>query len=355
MNFNFLRLKNDKHLILNNKVKSAQRKLGGDKYLSLEYLTHFNLNTDVELLEFVDWHKTFEFLGGCCESGVLMQNKGRRTVEVISELVSQSGEVFSKETTLLAPGSSEELQYPLFQKNTSESINLKVRLKLEKYSRIKLRFLNYRIINHDSYIRKLTGEGLELGPGHNPKIKHENVKYLEKYELDEWKSANIIKNDTALDFSKYILGEAHELPSDNNSLDFIFSSHVFEHLFNPIGHLRHWRTKLKQGGKVAAVVPGIYGAKDYFAKPSTLEKLIVEDSNGSFEIPLESYQYYNDIREWKVGGLKLMQEKRSIHVHFYDKYVITSILDFAVKELGFESYFLDYSRNHKDFYFELVK
>ena len=44
------------------------------------------------------------------------------------------------------------------------------------------------------------------------------------------------------------------MPVPDNSLDFIFGSHVFEHLANPIGHLKRWHAKLKPGVTLMHVI-----------------------------------------------------------------------------------------------------
>jgi SAM-dependent methyltransferase len=52
-----------------------------------------------------------------------------------------------------------------------------------------------------------------------------------------------------------IQAEAHALPVEANSQDYVISSHVFEHLANPISALIEWRRVLKNGGVVFMIVP----------------------------------------------------------------------------------------------------
>jgi SAM-dependent methyltransferase len=48
-------------------------------------------------------------------------------------------------------------------------------------------------------------------------------------------------------------GDAMALPS--GQYDYVFSSHCLEHLENPIQALKHWKTRLKQGGVLFLYLP----------------------------------------------------------------------------------------------------
>src|SRR5690349_20612939 len=52
-----------------------------------------------------------------------------------------------------------------------------------------------------------------------------------------------------------ICAKADDLPFYDNSLDYVASSHVLEHLANPIAALREWYRVIKPGGHVYMVVP----------------------------------------------------------------------------------------------------
>ena len=61
---------------------------------------------------------------------------------------------------------------------------------------------------------------------------------------------------------------------EDGSLGFIFSSHVFEHLANPLGHLEHWYAKLRHGGLIVGIVPDVGGSKDYVFEPCSVTGLL---------------------------------------------------------------------------------
>ncbi len=196
------------------------------------------------------------------------------------------------------------------------------------------------------------GKGLEIGPGPHPQIVNSestSVLYLEMLTQEEWATqdgTNKYGADRA-DWSQYVIGPASSIPVDDASLDFIFSSHVFEHLANPLGHLAHWRSKLKDGGVVLAVVPDMPSCKDWMARPSTLDELVGELKQGTWTPQANHYRRFSEYR-----GLPLRTEG-SIHVHFYTSSNMPSVLEHATLHLGYRGYDFVHERNHKDFYFVL--
>ena len=137
---------------------------------------------------------------------------------------------------------------------------------------------NHRALSRQWLFDAAVGTGVEIGRGPQPQILPRdgvNVSYVEQMPPAEW---NRLYNRGGKYpvrpelWSNYIVGEASDLPVADGSLDFIFGSHVFEHLANPIGHLQLWKQKLAPGGKVICVVPDLAGTKDAVQERSTLEE-----------------------------------------------------------------------------------
>jgi ubiquinone/menaquinone biosynthesis C-methylase UbiE len=160
-------------------------------------------------------------------------------------------------------------------------------------------------------------------------------------------------NSGTADFSRYIIGTAWELPVADQSIDFVFSSHVFEHLANPIGHLVQWQRKLRSKGKVIAVVPDARATKDYLMPPCSLDELLDEQARGITAPESRHYQRYGMARRSTRLAAASEAEKASIHVHFYVPDSMARLLRHCVQEHGFSDYSIVQSRNHKDFYFVL--
>jgi SAM-dependent methyltransferase len=74
-------------------------------------------------------------------------------------------------------------------------------------------------------------------------------------------------------------GDAHELRGiADKSLDFAYSSHVLEHLENPVGALRNWWRVLKPGGYLILYLP----ERDLFERKRTLPSDISLDHKHYF-------------------------------------------------------------------------
>ena len=203
------------------------------------------------------------------------------------------------------------------------------------------------------------GRGVELGPGPNPQVLPSDtvqVEYVEEFPMDKWAASYDQKGKygaKSADFSKYTIGTAWNLPQPDNSLDFIFSSHVVEHLANPIGHFVRWKKKLKPNGVILAVVPDMLGTKDYLATPSTIEELKGEFTTELTSPTREHYVRWAAMKNWSSKVDTFIAEGVSIHVHFYTPTSMALLLEQCVSEHGFKSYSIIKSRNHKDFYFML--
>lgn len=218
---------------------------------------------------------------------------------------------------------------------------------------------NHRALSRQWLFDLAVGRGVELGPGPQPQIvasDRVDVLYVEQMPPEEWnrlynKSGKYpVKPEL---WRNYVVGEASALPVPDGSLDFIFGSHVFEHLANPIGHLKAWKRKLVPGGKVICVVPDLGGTKDAVQERSTLEEWRAE-LKADVWYPIERH-YVRHLHlpanhEFVQGA---MERNESIHAHYYDNINCQILLDFAVKHLGYADYFIEHTPNHKDFHFVL--
>ena len=221
------------------------------------------------------------------------------------------------------------------------------------------RLLIHQKMDRSLLISYALGYGVEIGPGPNPQIKQNHqtsVEYVEESPIEQWIELYDKKGHykaAEADFSSYKIGTAWSLPQIDHSLDFIFSSHVFEHLANPIGHLLRWKSKLKHNGVILGVVPDCYCTKDYVIAPSSLNELQKEYELG-LEKPDEKHYFRWAKARGRVKDVKeLMKNNASIHVHFYTPENMTDLLEECVNNYGFESYSVIRRRNHKDFHFIL--
>ena len=219
----------------------------------------------------------------------------------------------------------------------------------------------HKVLSRDSVKKLCRGVGVEIGPGANPQIlprKNLLIKYIEQATPDEWNTLYgkdlSYKVDKKL-WSHYAVGNADNLGFNNNSLDFIFSSHVFEHLANPFGHLQYWQSLLKKNGFVVAIIPDKSGCKDYPFPSSSYQELSEEFLDKIMEPTIKHYDRWNKVRKLANAPEVLMDLKRSIHVHFYTPKSMGDILKKKAKSLGFKDFKIFSEENHKDFYVVLRK
>ena len=213
-------------------------------------------------------------------------------------------------------------------------------------------------ISRKSFIDLAKGYGVEIGPGPSPQILNCStitVKYIEEKPAEEWKALykDFDQGKGSL-WKNYQVGKASEIQDSDETLDFVFASHVFEHLHNPLGHLRYWAKKLRVGGLALLVIPQQSGTKDYSQRFTGLKTLMEEEIDGSFDLTIQDY------RAWGKGKSpeyisKLIEQKASIHVHTYDYDSIISIVEELLIQGVFRDYILDYLPCTKDFLLALKK
>ncbi len=215
-----------------------------------------------------------------------------------------------------------------------------------------------RRVDREPLYRLARGAGVEIGPGPKPQILNGptvSVLYVEEKHADDWLSTyKTNASGDVWDGANYRIGKAHDLPVEDGSLDFIFSSHVVEHLYNPLGHFDHWRSKLKSGGLVLAVIPASDGTKDFVFPPTSILDLVEEHKSGQYAAPISAYRrwvralqpHHNDP---DAVADQYFADKFSIHVHVYDFITINNLLRRCVQSHGYSGYRVYYKRNSKDF------
>ncbi|MCB4411940.1 MULTISPECIES: methyltransferase domain-containing protein [unclassified Synechococcus] len=207
-------------------------------------------------------------------------------------------------------------------------------------------------IARKEFLRLAKGKGVEIGPGPSPQISNNDqtvVKYIEEKSADEWKNLYADFDDESKEnWSSYQIGTASDIGEPDSSLDFIFASHVFEHLHNPIGHLKYWSEKLRPGGLVLLVVPQQSGTKDFNQNFTDIGNLKQEERGNRFLPSAENYYAWGQGRRKEYVD-KLILEKASIHVHTYDYDSIIMLAEEMISRQVFSNYLIEYLPCTKDF------
>ena len=127
--------------------------------------------------------------------------------------------------------------------------------------------------------------GIEIGPAtHNP-FNIPNCKFVDKYEsLDtEWKmleqnfSGDVLVPD--------IIAEGNQLPFEDNSLDYVITSHVMEHFYDTIGVMKEWVRVVRPGGYIVTIFPHKERTFDKDRPRTTLAELIERHKEGVIIAP----------------------------------------------------------------------
>lgn len=114
-------------------------------------------------------------------------------------------------------------------------------------------------------------------------IRGEAQKYLDK--------ANVVNVDSIPDFygqatnADYLTDASNLYFANDGQYDFVCSSHVLEHLTNPIKALKEWMRVINDDGVICCVVPDKRFNPDHKRKRTTLEHLIsdYERDVGAFD------------------------------------------------------------------------
>jgi len=219
----------------------------------------------------------------------------------------------------------------------------------------------HRLLKRRQLYSRCKGIGVEIGPGPKPQIlpsAHTAVNYVEQATPEAWEKLygkhRKLRIDSGL-WRHYVVGNADAIPVAPQSLDFVFSSHVIEHLANPLGHLAYWATLLKASGVIAAVIPDHRCCKDYVFPASTMDELDAEYQLGSMSPSLSHYRRWARHRAQNTDPEEILNSGRSIHVHFYTPESMERILEKVHRQLGFQRFAVTREHNHKDFFVLLEK
>ncbi len=209
------------------------------------------------------------------------------------------------------------------------------------------------------------GTGVEVGPGTSPQVRPGpgvDVKYIERSSIDHWMA--LYKKNRPEDlpaelrslWKHYLQGDARTLDGiPDASLDFIFSSHVFEHLVNPLGTLACWHAKLRCGGHVIGIVPDANNCFDLRQPLSRESDWLMER-----ESEISSYQPYH-YEKWcrftepRTTVESLRERDYSVHAHYYTPVTCARLLELAREHLRYRNFHIRSTRNHKDFGWLLQK
>ena len=175
------------------------------------------------------------------------------------------------------------------------------------------------------FSQKLSGRGLEIGPLHRPMpvFSGQEIDYFDRYTAGQLRERYPELADLPL-LVPDLIGDAQLMNGVSNGVyDFLTSSHVLEHMRNPILAIEHWFRVLKPCALLYLVVPDKRMIFDTPRLRTSLEHLIIDYREPSAERDFEHYLDFAVFVNEKRGiaaikeADRLLAEDYSIHFHVF--------------------------------------
>jgi len=138
---------------------------------------------------------------------------------------------------------------------------------------------------------KLSGKGLDIGPLHQPMVRHQDmdVDYVDRFTIDKLRIHYPELNEYKF-VEPDIIDDAETLRKiKKNTYDFLIASHLLEHMKNPLLALQNWVRVIKPGGKIFLVVPDKRSTFDAKRARTTIQHMILDYQSPSSERDFEHY------------------------------------------------------------------
>ena len=124
------------------------------------------------------------------------------------------------------------------------------------------------------------GKGIEIGGAeyNSFDINVKNVDFCrhdspsDVYYKEQIKRCNKVKK---VDIVAY----GDDIPIADSSVDFVFSSHVIEHFWNPVSAIREWHRVTRNGGYIVMLIPNKLYTFDCDRECTTIEEFRKRDEN----------------------------------------------------------------------------
>lgn len=121
-------------------------------------------------------------------------------------------------------------------------------------------------------------QGIEIGAAHHNPFHIPGCLFVDKWMDSEYKKKEIELSGKCQEI--HVLAEGNTLPFRNDSLDYILTSHVLEHFYDPIGALKEWYRVVKNGGLIFTIFPHKERTFDSPRKRTTLAELLERHDSG---------------------------------------------------------------------------
>lgn len=188
------------------------------------------------------------------------------------------------------------------------------------------------------------GLGIEIGALHDPFELDATVLYLDRLDTTELRKS--YRGDPREPLIKPVTLVASSVPYSfiaEDALDFVISSHAFEHFPNPGLAIEEWLRIVKPEGIVYVVMPNKEKTYDRPRDAASVAQLMAAYESRSNEAPLEQYRDFLEKKELVPGEkreplqsiVKRFHEQASIHVYAWTPDSTRNFLEAMQERLSF--------------------
>ena len=197
--------------------------------------------------------------------------------------------------------------------------------------------------------RFVAGDGIELGPGHQPfplPYAGATARYVDRWKPDENTELFPELGDDAVFALPDIIADLNvdrlSMIADQSE-DFVIASHVLEHLTDPLAQLSEIHRVLRPGGVALVLLPERTLTFDRARQGTTLPHLIADNDVGmtvADDAHIEEFLIYAEgwHESWDdAAGRKArfdMQRDRSFHVHCWTQEEFIPVLRHTITAMG---------------------
>jgi predicted SAM-dependent methyltransferase len=184
-------------------------------------------------------------------------------------------------------------------------------------------YLAARAVFAESY---LFGEGLEIGPLHQPLAipRGARARYVDRMRIDDLRREYPELADwdlTEVD----VVDDGEKLATiADGSQDFIVANHFLEHTQDPIGTIATHLSKLRPGGILFYAVPDKRYTFDFRRPVTPLEHMVADHEEGPERSRREHYEDWarlvlvdEGVEDWGKRATELEELDYSIHMHVW--------------------------------------
>lgn len=188
------------------------------------------------------------------------------------------------------------------------------------------------------------GSGLEIGSLHSRLDVDANVRIVDFIDTETLK-ANY-KDDPNVNVEDIwpvdIVTNAWDLSKvESNSVDFVMSSHVLEHLPNPAVAIEEWMRVVKPGGIVFFIVPDMRHTFDKKRKLTPIKTILDKYELKTDRVPYEAYDEFVNLTFDSTGYSKefiqkMYEDQANIHVHTFTEESLIGLCNALMDIIGFK-------------------